>query len=103
MEYKLSPQDLELYQRVDEVLHYLWDPIGVARTPEARNEYRGYLPQVFSLLKASTNGKDIREYLLGIQKNSMGLEINATSRYKVKEIVEILMRYRDLIKKGSVG
>ena len=47
---KLPPDQMELYRRVDEVLHYLWDPIGVAGAPEARDEYYSYLPHVFSLL-----------------------------------------------------
>ena len=38
----ISSLDEELYRRVDEVLHYLWDPIGVAGIPEARDEYYGY-------------------------------------------------------------
>ncbi len=48
---KLSDRENELYQRVDEVLHYLWDPIGVSDVPGARDEYHSYVPQVFSLLK----------------------------------------------------
>jgi hypothetical protein len=49
---KLPPQELELYKRCDEVLHYLWDPIGVAGAPGARDEYRSYLPNVFALVQA---------------------------------------------------
>jgi hypothetical protein len=48
---KLSPKDKERYKRTDEVLHYIWDPIGIAGAPEARYEYHSYLPHVFSLLK----------------------------------------------------
>jgi hypothetical protein len=36
---KLSPEQNELYKRVDEVLHYVWDSIGVAGEPHARDEY----------------------------------------------------------------
>ena len=28
---KLSPHDMRLYRAVDEVLHYVWNPIGCAR------------------------------------------------------------------------
>ncbi len=37
---KLTDTELELYRRVDEVLYYVWDPIGVASSPAAH----GYLP-----------------------------------------------------------
>lgn len=46
---QLSPFERELYQRVDEVLHYVWDPIGVSDAPEARDEYFSYLPIVFGM------------------------------------------------------
>ena len=36
----------EFNRRSDEVLHYLWDPIGVAGTVMARDEYTGYVPRL---------------------------------------------------------
>jgi hypothetical protein len=39
----LLPSDEELYRRVYEIAHYLWDPIGIAEHPEAHDEYQGYL------------------------------------------------------------
>jgi hypothetical protein len=61
-----------LYRRVDEVLHYIWDPIGVSTTPEARNEYESYLPKVFAMLKTSENGEEIKTYLRHIATDLMG-------------------------------
>jgi hypothetical protein len=42
---EFMPKDKELYRRIDEVVHYLWDPIGVSDVPEARDEYHSYLPE----------------------------------------------------------
>lgn len=39
MGHKLSQADMDLYRAVDEVLHFIWDPIGVRGFPEARDEY----------------------------------------------------------------
>jgi hypothetical protein len=39
----------ELLTRVNEVLHYIWDPIGVRGEPNARDEYDSYVPEVYSL------------------------------------------------------
>ncbi len=69
----VSTPDEELYRRVDGVLHYLWDPIGVAGIPEARDEYYGYLPQVFNLLKANAGADEIADYLFEVATRSMGL------------------------------
>jgi len=41
MKSDLNHQEKELYRRTDEILHYLWDPIGVSDTPQARDEYHG--------------------------------------------------------------
>jgi hypothetical protein len=70
---QLSPHDLALYRAVDEVLHYLWDPIGVASVPEARDEYHGYLPHVFGMLRSGSNEDELAEYLGDVATNRMGL------------------------------
>lgn len=44
---KLSAFERELCLRINEVLYYVWDPIGVADTPRARDEYDSYVLQVF--------------------------------------------------------
>ncbi len=91
---KLSPKDLELYKRVDEVLHYIWDPIGIRNEPCARDEYYQYLPRVFSLLKSTQRGDDVVEYLMKIQGDNMGLPPN---RNTAEKITAILLAYREKI------
>lgn len=70
---KLNPFELELYQRTDEVLHYVWDPIGVSAVPEARDEYHAYLSQVFSMLLERKGEAAIAEYLARVEVERMGL------------------------------
>lgn len=91
---KRSPQDAELYRRVDEVLYYLWDPIGVSEIPSARNEYYGYLPQAFSLLKSSPNGTDLEKYLLSVAIDRMGIEGSSALLLRTQQVVEILFDYK---------
>ncbi len=74
---KLSPKDAALYEAVDEVLHYIWDPIGVREIPQARDEYHSYLPQVFALLRDGGSAKSIADYLGKITRETMGLSGNA--------------------------
>ena len=59
MERRLDSGQKKIFQRVDEVLHYIWDPIGVSEIPVARDEYHSYTPQVFSLLLKGATAKDI--------------------------------------------
>lgn len=69
----LNEREMKLYRAVDEVLHYLWDPIGVAGMADARDEYQGYLPEVFRLLVQGSDEQAIAEYLGTIATGRMGL------------------------------
>ena len=91
---KLPPAELELYKRCDEVLHYIWDPIGVAGAPGARDEYESYLPQIFKLLRGGARGDEIAEYLVRIETESMGL---ANSRVGAQHAATVLVEWRDWI------
>jgi hypothetical protein len=92
---KLSPHDAELYQRVDEVLHYMWDPIGVAGMPMARDEYYSYLPTVFSLLRQDDdNDEKIAEYLGYVATDRMGLH---ETKEHALEIVPVLQDWKQTL------
>jgi len=84
---KLNPKENELYKRTDEVLFYIWDPIGISREPYARDEYWAYLPQVFQMLLNNKPKELIVEFLLSIVKDKIGLRPN---KKHTKEVVEIL-------------
>ena len=90
---KLPPDQLELYRRTDEVLHYIWDPIGVAGDPYARDEYDSYLPHVYShLLKGDEQG--IRNYLLGVTENEMGMDASQFMSERIDRTVESLFEWK---------
>lgn len=61
---KLEGREAELYKRCDEVLHYIWDPIGVSGEPGARDEYSSYLPKVFALVRDNATAEEIAKYLV---------------------------------------
>ena len=98
MEAKLNPKERELYRRVDEVLYYLWDPLGVNDAPLARDEYYTYLPKVFNLVKASATETEIAKCLGEIQSVPMGCPIN---RLKNDEIAGILVHWREITEESS--
>jgi hypothetical protein len=91
---KMDHKDEELYTRIDEVLHYIWDPIGVAGEPFARDEYKAYVPKVFSMIKANEESKLILGYLAGISNDNMGLRANIE---KCDRVVKILKAYKKRI------
>jgi hypothetical protein len=87
MERKLSTFEKELYQRTGEVMHYVWDPIGVAGIPQARDEYDSYLIQVFAMLVERTAEGEIAEYLTGIEDKRMGLMPNPEQASRVASML----------------
>lgn len=84
----------ELYQRIDEVLHYLWDPIGVAREPFARDEYAAYVPEVFGLVAEGAGEQKLMNYLLQVEGDAMGL---AARPSHARRIAEMLVEWRDVL------
>ena len=95
---KLDPRDAALYAAVDEVLHYIWDPIGVQDVPQARDEYHSYLPQVFRLLREAQSAESIAGYLGTVRTQTMGLSGN--SKHDLSTAV-ILTDWKDASMRNS--
>jgi hypothetical protein len=72
----VTPKDVELFSRVDEVIHYVWDPIGVAQEPWARDEYNSYLSQIFEMTRDTVGVEYIATLLNEIATERMGLNPN---------------------------
>lgn len=62
--------------RIDEILYFIWDPIGVNDVPDARAEYLSYVPQFHSLLSNNATKEDIVSLLLRIERDDIGLPTN---------------------------
>ncbi|MCE2593203.1 hypothetical protein K6Y31_00010 [Motilimonas cestriensis] len=92
MNNKLSTSEKGLYRRVDEILFYLWDPIGVCDIPMARDEYQSYLPQVFKLLLNDSKDHEVSAYLIKVESGSMGLSAN---NKKALEVARLLIETKE--------
>ena len=77
----------ELNRRVDEILYYLWDPIGVNDEPAARSEYAGYVWNVFAKLISNEGNEALTELLLSFEKENMGLPGNVEHAKKISGIL----------------
>lgn len=89
--------DKELSRRIDEVLFYVWDPIGVADEPCARGEYVSYVPMVRKLVDQNDDIKPISSHLTDIERENMGLSPN---KKQCDYTAELLLRHKQAIKKG---
>ena len=73
---KLPPKQMELYRRVDEILFYKWDLIGISDTDCPRDEYHMYLPLVFKHALNDRAPDSLTEYLTSVTTEGMGMSAN---------------------------
>jgi len=83
----------ELERRIDEVLFYKWDPIGVNHYPTARAEYRSYVSVILSTLQ-SGDSKALYLILSDIQTSNMGLELDEKL---TQATVDLLISHKEAI------
>lgn len=76
-----------LYTRINEILFYLWDPIGVRYEYGARDEYDTYANHVYSLIINGGDQKAVSTYLSRICTEHIGLENDADATEKIAELL----------------
>ena len=87
----------ELSRRVDEVLYYVWDPIGVSSEPYARAEYGSYVPKVCALVEQNDDIEPISSYLEEITTDWMGM---SSDKKQCDYTAELLLRHKQAIIEG---
>lgn len=63
----------EIHRQLESVLLHYWDPIGVGDTPEAQNEYRGYVRGVYDVAVETRSARAVAEHLVKMEREHMGL------------------------------
>ena len=92
---KFAPD--ELIRRIDEVLFYMWDPIGVSPSPHARREYSSYADTILNILKAEKDPNSIKKYLDELESGMMGLPIEGQ---KNLEVAKLILLHEEAINDG---
>ena len=82
---------------MDEVLFYVWDPIGVAGEPFARGEYRSYVPKVRQLVEQNDDITPVSSYLAHIVRDWMGV---SPDKKQCDYAAELLLKHKQAIKEG---
>lgn len=67
-----AAKDFLLYKKIDDILWYDWDPIGI-NDIAPRDEYQGYVPEIFNLKKLGANRQEIAERLFKLETENMGM------------------------------
>jgi len=90
----------ELLQRVDEVLYYLWDPLGVAREPQSRQEYAAFVSDIFAALLDDADEQRLMELLLLLETEFLNM---APRPSQARRIAEVLVDWRALLEQKYGG
>ena len=65
-------KDFLLYKRIDDILWFDWDPLGV-NDMAPRDEYQSYVPGILGLVKAKASRQEIADTLYGLETRNMGV------------------------------
>jgi len=87
MKKRLSPEEQKLYKRIDEILFYRWDPIGISDSDWPRDEYTTYVPQVFKIALENDEPEPIAEYLCKIETDYLDMKGRKYFNMRVAELV----------------
>jgi hypothetical protein len=87
----------ELNKRVDEVLFYVWDPIGVQPEPCARSEYESYVPKIRQLVEENDAIGPISAHLAAIVRDKMEM---TPDKKQCDEVAKLLLEHKRAIKEG---
>lgn len=85
MKQKLSPEEKNLYKRIDEILFYRWDPIGISDSDWPRNEYKTYVPQVFRIALENDDPEPITEYLCKVETDYLDMKGRKNFNMRIAE------------------
>lgn len=67
-----AAKDFLLYKKIDDILWFDWDPIGI-NDLAPRDEYQGYVPEIFGLVKAKSDRQEIANRLYKLETEDMGM------------------------------
>ena len=93
-------QNSPVFIAVDEILCYLWDPIGVSSdgTPQTRDEYTSYVPEIVKLLEDGAAAQQIADNLDRIEVEQMGLDSDKGRNRGISEL--LIDKYRFLVERS---
>lgn len=65
-----------ILDQINDFLIKHWDPIGIGHDPNAYDEYRLYVKDIYYIIKNSNSYENLFVYLRKIENENMGLEID---------------------------
>ncbi len=87
MKKRLSQQEKDLKRITDEILYYIWDPLGISPSPQARDEYSSCALGAFARLVDDCNEHQVIEYLSRMQVELYEINPNKEKDLEVSRLL----------------
>jgi len=88
----------ELRKRINEILLYVWNPIGIEATSKTSHEYETYAGQVLELVLKNAGKEEVSDYLSKVVQEQLGLDPNQEHN----DIVAVLVcDWKDTLQKAQ--
>jgi hypothetical protein len=84
----------ELFRQVSAVLFYQWDVIGINKNPSCRSEYDSYVPVVIHYLSKKSHVNGLRNLLLHLATNTIGLSV-AEGSTRFSNLISVVASLKD--------
>ena len=84
---RLSLEKREFFTRIDEILFYKWDPIGISDTDWERDEYHPYIPKLFKIALENDQPAPLAAYLSSVVEERLDLKANRAHNLAIAELI----------------
>ena len=98
-----TPFEKELFLRVDEILHYVWDPINIRDEPAVRDEYSSYVLPIAGLLLSNATASVIAAGLADIETKRMGFDETPQLLEHSMVVAELLFSWKEFLDERHHG
>ena len=82
-----------LRTRIDEILFYMWDPIGVNDEPAARKEYEFYVERVWQMVLENKSKEETSSYFYEIVTTRIEIESNKEHNDEITDYILLSKEY----------
>lgn len=80
----------EILFRISEILYYLWDPISISRGNWPRDEYDGYVEEVFNVMEQTATKEELSAHLKHLVVDIIMGECTEEQEQKNSETAKLL-------------
>ena len=83
----MTKNEKEFYNRIDEILHYIWDPIDISGIPPARDTYKIDVATIYDMFMNKKPAEELVRTLTFMSNKRDGVKPSISRDEKVIKII----------------